>query len=387
MGTIVLPDSGNPIAAALQQVFSDFQKRRAADAVMNEQKRQFDLTRADQQPLTAAQIRASDASAGASGAQTKKLEQEMSDAQADAVTKGIIAKAEKIAAAGEHEKAAQFVVAAAKNFMGQPGVRERLSAYFTETPDTNADVMSRNAFKYGADATGRVAAGGQGAGDVNLTTKVLTNEQLTAPAFGNQAQREMGPKALEQSVAVAGGRAPDANAKLNAQTQITTQGMQDTTQLKIAKMNNDIAALSAKSKADAATEKPMFGEAAKIYALAETVQPEIEQLRERFKQDRVGTIQSILTGTDRGAVKLVDSIAEKYGRIHSGGVINKDEEAKFKRALGSWMDIPFGDDAEADASLNRILGEMRTVATSIKGGGSEGNSQTIRYDAQGNLVQ
>lgn len=112
--------------------------------------------------------------------------------------------------------------------------------------------------------------------------------------------------------------------------------------------------------------KPLSGEAAKVLSVAQTVVPEVEQLKEAFSKDYQRSVRGIVSGTDRRLVKLVDQVADKVGRLRSGGAINKDEEARFKRQIASLPDLAFGDPQNAIQALDGIITEAQQVAGSIR---------------------
>lgn len=122
--------------------------------------------------------------------------------------------------------------------------------------------------------------------------------------------------------------------------------------------------------------KPLSAEAAKVNAIATTIKPEIEQLKDAFRRDYRGSVLGITSGTNRGLSKLVDQVADKVGRLRSGGAINKDEEARFKRQIASVMDLAFGSSEGAIAALDGILTEADAVSSAMKaqGLGSETSS-------------
>lgn len=113
--------------------------------------------------------------------------------------------------------------------------------------------------------------------------------------------------------------------------------------------------------------KPVEQAAAKVLGLVETVKPEIAALRAAFNKNYKGAVSGILTGTNRDLVKLVEQIADKIGRLRSGGAINKDEEARFKKQIVSLGDLAFGSAKQANAALDRILAEAESVERSIRG--------------------
>lgn len=122
-----------------------------------------------------------------------------------------------------------------------------------------------------------------------------------------------------------------------------------------------------KGQAFGATKSKLSGEAAKVLAISTTVIPEIERLKTLFENDYRGTLAGLVTGTNRDVVKLVDNIADKVGRLRSGGAINKDEEARFKRQIGGLSDLAFGSSAGAITALNGIVSEAKQVSESIGG--------------------
>ncbi len=113
-------------------------------------------------------------------------------------------------------------------------------------------------------------------------------------------------------------------------------------------------------------QKPLSGDAAKVKAIATTMIPEIQKLQEKFRTDYKKSLSGFVSGTDRELVKLIDQIADKVGRLRSGGAVNKDEEARFKKQLGSTMDIMFGNSEDAIGALDGLLGEAGIVLQGIE---------------------
>jgi hypothetical protein len=127
----------------------------------------------------------------------------------------------------------------------------------------------------------------------------------------------------------------------------------------------DYQTLKKQIDASVAAIKPLSGDAAKVLTIATTMIPEINQLKAAFEKDYRGSVTGILTGTNRELSKLVDQVADKVGRLRSGGAINKDEEARFKRQISSVMDLAFGDSTSAIAALDGLITEANMVASSI----------------------
>lgn len=123
------------------------------------------------------------------------------------------------------------------------------------------------------------------------------------------------------------------------------------------------------------TPSKLSGDAAKVQAIAQTMVPEINTLKQRFGfNPQTGQVDQgaykraltgYLTGTDRELVKLVDQIADKVGRLRSGGAVNADEEERFKRQIASFLDLPFGSASQAITALDGLSNEATQVSQSV----------------------
>lgn len=131
------------------------------------------------------------------------------------------------------------------------------------------------------------------------------------------------------------------------------------TNMSIQKMTTEIAA------AKAGLGKPLSGDAAKVLSIADSVQPEIERIKQAFQGNYKKSLKGIVFGTDRELAKLVDNVADKVGRLRSGGAINKEEEKRFKKQIASFMDLGFGTQAQAISALDGILTEAQQVSQGI----------------------
>lgn len=121
--------------------------------------------------------------------------------------------------------------------------------------------------------------------------------------------------------------------------------------------------------------KPLSGEAAKVYSIATTIKPEIEQVKALLKGAGRLKITQILSGLDPAASRLIDQVADKVGRLRSGGAINRDEAERFKAQILRSGDILTGDTTSAIAALDAIASEADSVASNVKPG-SEGGGST-----------
>jgi hypothetical protein len=129
-------------------------------------------------------------------------------------------------------------------------------------------------------------------------------------------------------------------------------------------------------------EKALSGEGAKTYSVAQTAVPELDQLRAAFDKDYSKTLRGILLGTDRNLIRLAESVADKIGRLRSGGAINKDEAARFMGQIASWGDyLGKKDDSKAAvlSALDRYKDEATSVAAKVapaKPGATTANAAT-----------
>lgn len=408
LGVTVLPDT-NPMGDAVARMFDEFNRRKSEDSMRKQQQSQFDTSLAEQKRLNDAAISQHQSAAGLNEANTRSTDYQTLAARAKTVSDSIMKTADQLAASGDHEKAAQFVVSALQNLDGvleksrgtkfegdaatvRQLVGESLLGTFVGRPDTNVDVTKRNAAQWTADATGRAAAGGQGAIDVNAAMKVGTGEQLSAPSFGNQQQREMGPKALEQSVAIAGGRAPSAGDTLQAQTSRQNQESSNATAVKIAGMNADAREAAATAKANAANGGASSPEAIK------------------FKNEAIRLAKELLNDPGlSSAVGTTVNPSHGFGYKDSNNPISGTEAADFavraKRLAGllsveslksKFLPGQMSDsDREMIIGLSSTLGNLGQKESSYRNELSRiiaqndngGTPNVIRYDANGNRVQ
>lgn len=113
-------------------------------------------------------------------------------------------------------------------------------------------------------------------------------------------------------------------------------------------------------------QKPLSGEAAKVFSITQTMQPEIDRLRRAFQDDYKGAVYGIISGTNRELSRLANNVADKVGRLRSGGAINKDEARNFMGQIASWKDLLAGDSASALQALDALGLEAATVANEIR---------------------
>lgn len=113
-------------------------------------------------------------------------------------------------------------------------------------------------------------------------------------------------------------------------------------------------------------QKPLSGDAAKIVAIAGTLPTDIQKIKDKI--NNVGYenfLRGYILGTDRETVKLINSAADKVGRLRSGGAINKDEEKRFTGQFASRGDYAFGNSETAIAALDAIMNEANIIGGSV----------------------
>jgi len=131
--------------------------------------------------------------------------------------------------------------------------------------------------------------------------------------------------------------------------------------------------------------KPLSGDAAKVYTIAQTIIPEIQKLQQAFAGGYKKAVAGIVTGTNRELVKLVDNVADKIGRLRSGGAINVDEANRFKAQIASFPDLFLGNNEGAVNALNGLLTEAYGVMNSMNPNSSQQTStgSTANVDLSG----
>lgn len=116
-----------------------------------------------------------------------------------------------------------------------------------------------------------------------------------------------------------------------------------------------------------AQNKPLGDAAAKVAGFVTTLRTGLPQLEARLQQDYQGTVLGILTGTNRQDSALVSNLADAFGRLRSGGAVNKDEEARFRGLLVSAMDLYSGSPETAKASIDRLAAEAEATYAAMSG--------------------
>lgn len=129
------------------------------------------------------------------------------------------------------------------------------------------------------------------------------------------------------------------------------------------------------------SSKPLSGDAAKIFSITQTLVPEVEQLKKRFTEDYTGTVRKILSKTDPELNRLVDNVADKVGRIRSGGAVNTDEEKRFRAQIARTSDLFFGNVDATTNALDSIIAEANTIVSGVTAGTNAASQVTSPYVA------
>lgn len=216
MAVIMMPPRSEALESGIRDFMAAQQRRRGE----REQSRQFDATLALDKQRT-------DASVAASGAQVVDLgerrKMEERKARFDLYYKQNIEPLMSTGKPEDREAAKKIAI----DYIAQDpdlGAMLRPVTAATSRPQTDVDTTTANTNKWKMDSTGRVAAGGLDVQDRNLAMQIATNQQLSAPSFADQQQRQ--PQAAEtkspygQTLGILGGRAPDAGERLSANTSV-----------------------------------------------------------------------------------------------------------------------------------------------------------------------
>lgn len=122
----------------------------------------------------------------------------------------------------------------------------------------------------------------------------------------------------------------------------------------------------------AAGNKPMSAEGAKVAAIASSLVPEARMLQQAIRQGGRAAIASIIAGTDPQLGRLADNVADKVGRLRSGGAVNKNEEERFMGQISRWSDLVTGTKAAEDA-IDRLVEEAESVEGYMRPGQQKGS--------------
>lgn len=377
MAIIDMRNQGGGFDDTLQRIFSEFNASRRQNKELAQQQSQSDRSYDLEKQRTGAEV-------SERGANQKGIEQKTEIEYANAIMKPIETRVMPLIERGMHKEAEAVLRGIAEQNKDNPLLHRLIAGLGTETPDTPFEQSQRNASQFAADATGRAAAGSQNPNDINQASKIgPAGAFIPSEGFADQLTREAGPAAHAAAVSVGAKLAPTADQKLVSETSRQNQESSNAAQIKVAGMNADSREATAEARGAASVQKPLSGESAKVLSVARSMQPEIEQFKKALTDDFDGTLRGVVFGTNREMSTLLDSISDKVGRLRSGGGQNKDEEAKFKRAVASWMDIPFGSRKDSIASLDRLMNEAQIVESTMSGGGNE----DIVYNVAGERVR
>lgn len=117
------------------------------------------------------------------------------------------------------------------------------------------------------------------------------------------------------------------------------------------------------------------GEAAKLQGIVTTLPTEIASLKGIMQNATRTQMLAILSGVDTTTSRLIDQVADKVGRLRSGGAINKEEEARFRGQIIRKADLLTGDTSSAISALDGLALEASQVAKGIRVGSSGQETQ------------
>lgn len=116
--------------------------------------------------------------------------------------------------------------------------------------------------------------------------------------------------------------------------------------------------------------KPLSGDAAKLVSISLTLPQDIEDMKSAFAKDFAGSIAGMKSGSNPNLVRLKSQIADKLGRLRSGGAVNVDEEARFDQLIAKVRDLAFTSPQEAISILDDIAYEANIITEGMDPEGS-----------------
>lgn len=186
-----------------------------------------------------------DAQKGLWGAQTNKENYMVSSGRAQRIAASLKSNYDHLIAAGLPDQAAAYVRGVTKRYEKDPEIMNEVAGWVNERPMTDSDIAAQNTAFYSAQETGKAASGSPDVQARAFTQESALGRPMSGHQFADQAQRQ--PEAANtktpygQTLNIQGGRTPSATAKLQAQTQIATQAMQESGATKRTQMQIDAA--------------------------------------------------------------------------------------------------------------------------------------------------
>jgi len=341
LGVTVLPKDDS-LQRAIADIVAGFNQSQAERARLAQAESQF--SRSHDLASRQAQSLIDTNAANVANANMQTLGQ-----RADAITKGLFATADDLAKKGaKPEEIQSFMVSALKNFSDDPGpngaekppalkelnyeVRSRLVAQLTQQPDTPGGRMVRGALETGAAATERAAAGSLNPLDIDWSRKVATGADLSQSAYGDQLQREAGPEQHGRFADIAGGLAPDAEARLQSATQREIAAGNRATQLQIAR-EGDANARTIAGMRTAATQSP--GDDAYKQERRARIVTSVDDLMGRVGYNTVGIGSWLANVRGTNAADFAADLDTLKGNIAFNELKEMRDASKTGGALGS----------------------------------------------------
>ena len=115
--------------------------------------------------------------------------------------------------------------------------------------------------------------------------------------------------------------------------------------------------------------KGLSGDASKLLSISWTLQDDISAMNKAFQDNYEGAIAGMKSGTNKRLMDLADQIADKVGRLRSGGAVNADEEKRFMRLIATLRGAAFSNASEAMQTLNSLAREGAIIAEAMDPGG------------------
>ena len=189
MGVIVGPqqDRGS-LERHLARWLQMRQQNEQHQASLDQNQKQFDAQMGENQRVNTASINDTDT----------KRDFEMLKADTENFFKTVY---QPLVASGQVEQAE----AAKAQYAGSSPSKKLMTSLMIQRGRTDLDTAAQNTAQFTADQTGMAAGGSQDAQARNFTFQQATGQQLSGPAFGDQAQRQGSPAAYNQFLEREGG--------------------------------------------------------------------------------------------------------------------------------------------------------------------------------------
>lgn len=331
MGVITLPRQEDP-NQILQSFLAQYMNRQQQQKALEQNQSQFDASHALDRERTTAQV-------GQATAATEGMRADTSRQNVEVKMKGFLDNVfNPMVKNGRQQEAAQLAQAFLRN---NPDVKDAIAGYAMERPNLDTDAAAANTAQFAKNQTG-LANTSQDAQARNFAFKNATGDQMTAPVFGDQAQRQTTPEAYGRFIEREGGARPTANASLAANTQVQMGREQNASAEKIAGMRVEATG----NKADFSQEKALRDQYLKQVKTFPELKDQIARVNEAARdasgQSDVALLFNFMKMLDPSSVvreseyataantgSLLERAGAAFNRVQNGQRLTASQRAEF----------------------------------------------------------